>query len=577
MMKMVSLICLLNILFTLSINSQEKIAGINYLSRLPLSGEKIRLFTDRNIYCVNERIFYTAEYKSIKQFDSIDWSKVLYVELIRWNGNKLGQMKIKLIRPSTSGSMEIPGNIPSGNYYLRAYTKWMRNFPPNEYAYVPVKIVNPLGTDTDEGPAEKQPETESVMFRVHQGTMINGVSCTLNMTDYKPGEKAEVSFSINDKKYADIDRYCVSVTMAGAVDTAGISPEPDTSSPGRDISRIEYLPEIRGITVSGEIVDKSTKIPQKNVLVSLSQTQSGEYFSVYTTNDQGRFVFSLPDLTGQLDFFIQKEPGDSIASEIKIDNGYCNKPVKLAFTPFSLNKAEIVTVRNMVINQQLNERFRLREDTLKGSGTAQDQSLSFYGSKRAVYYTEKYIELPNIEEFIYEIVMEATISYEKGKASSIIFRRAVPSYFPPLILMDNIQVSNDDRILKTPLNRIKKIEIINSEYVIGETIYGGIISIFSDKNDFAGIDLNKNSMFFVYDFYSDQNVNNYSGNRSDNLRIPDRRNLLYWNPDIQISADKQTTINFNTSDCKGEYVIYLRGKNTFDDSEIFGKCLFSVK
>ncbi len=47
---------------------------------------------------------------------------------------------------------------------------------------------------------------------------------------------------------------------------------------------------------------------------------------------------------------------------------------------------------------------------------AKEEPLAFYGSKTAVYYTEKYIELPNIEEFINEIIMEATIINEKGKA-----------------------------------------------------------------------------------------------------------------------------------------------------------------
>jgi hypothetical protein len=65
--------------------------------------------------------------------------------------------------------------------------------------------------------------------------------------------------------------------------------------------------------------------------------------------------------------------------------------------------------------------------------------------------------------------------------------------------------------------------------------------------------------------------------RSCNSRIPDRRNLLYWNPDIRLSADKKTTISFYTSDSEGDYVVYVRRKNSKDDLELYGKCYFSVK
>ena len=84
-------------------------------------------------------------------------------------------------------------------------------------------------------------------------------------------------------------------------------------------------------------------------------------------------------------------------------------------------------------------------------------------------------------------------------------------------------------------------------------------------------------MFFTYELFSDRNQGYDYSKRSDNLRIPDRRNLLFWNPDIQLSADRKSTISFYTSDSKGEYIIYIRGKNIKDDHGIYGKCYFSVK
>jgi hypothetical protein len=572
-MKKGILFCVLSFLINLTINSKAGEPEMKYSPISAVSGEKIGLFTDRNIYIVNEKIYFTAEYSCIEEFDSLSWSNVLYVELIRWNGDKLVQMKLKLTRPGTRGIMEIPGNIISGNFYLRAYTKWMRNFSVYEYTYVPVKIVNPFHSETDEGPMDKKVSSAVVMLRNKEKNLIDGVSCTMDKNEYKPREKAEVGIKINDSKLTDPDRYCVSVVKAGAIDTAFLYYKPEPSSPESNHSYIEYLPEIRGATISGQIIDRSTKLPLKDVLVSLSETRNGEHFAVYQTNIRGRFVFSLPDMQGQHDFFIQAES----PSEILIDHDFCNQPVKLPYVAFNLNKAESDLIKEMVINQQLSDRYMTNIDVLSESKHSKTEPIVFYGSKSTVYYTDKYIELPDVEEFINEIIMEATVIYKKDKAPFISMRRDDFEYYLPLILMDNIQVNNDALLLKTSLSRIKRVEVINMDYIIGEMKYNGILSFYSRNKDLAGLDLNKNSMFFTYELYSDTYPGNDFSIRSSDSRIPDRRNLLYWNPDIQLSPDKETTISFFTPDCTGDYVVYIRTKNSNDNDCICGKCYFSVK
>lgn len=577
MMKKVFLFYVFSFLINLATYCQTAQSGITISKTSAVSGETISLFTDRNIYCVNEKIYFIAEYSTANELDSLAWSNVLYVELIRWNGNKLTQMKLKLTRPGTSGVINIPGSILSGNYYLRAYTKWMRNFSASDYSYLLVKIVNPFRPETDAGPSEISPPAATEELNLVQKTQIKGVRCTMGKNEYKQREKTEVEVQLNDKRFYDIGRYYISVARVGAIDTAVNLCKPESIPEESDLTYIEYLPEIRGITISGKIIDKSTKLPQKDIYVSLSEPKHGEYFSIYKTNDHGRFVFSLPYMQGPHDFFIQSEYSDILPSEILIDNGFCNKPVKLPYVAFKLNKEEIHFIKDLAIDLQISERFLLNRDTLSDSQLAKTEPLAFYGSKREVYFTEKYIELPNIEEFITEIIHEAIIINEKGKTSLISMKRTTLSSCPPLIFLDNVHVNNDDQLLKIPLNRIEKVDVINQDYVVAGMRYYGIISIYSKNKNFAGLDLNKNSVFFTYDLFSDRNTGYDYNVRSNDSRIPDRRNLLYWNPDIQLSADKKTTISFYTSDSKGDYIVYIRGKNSKDKNDIYGKCYFTVK
>ncbi len=540
------------------------------------SGEMIRLFTDRSIYCVSEKIHFTAEYSCIEEMNSSSWSNVLYVELLKWNGGKLTQSKLKMDISGSSGFLRIPDNLLSGNYYLRAYTKWMRNFSASDYEYLLIKIVNPFESEIDAGPPETSYPPESSLDRIQQKDVINGVKCTMDKNEYEPGEKATVELSLSDKNLINSDKYCVSVAKNGLIDTSFLYFKPDSVRGKSKIFDIEYLPEIRGITVSGKIIDKAMITPKVSVLVSLSEPLNGEYFSVYRTNDKGRFVFSLSELYGTYDFFIQTETPDAQASEILIDNDYCNNPVSLPYIPFRLNEEEKQLIQEMVINQQLSEKYLSYKDTASNLHTRPKKPIVFYGSNKKTYFTSKYIELPNIEEFFIEIVSEILVIYNNGKPLLKNASRTNFSNYPPLILLDNIPVNNDEGLLKIPLHKIERIEVIDKGYMLGNSMYDGLVSIYSKNKDFAGIDLNKNSMFFTYELYSDEFAYAYSEHSYDS-RIPDRRNLLYWNPDIQLSVDQKTSFSFYTADSKGDYVVYVRGKNKTNDFEIYGNCFFSVR
>jgi hypothetical protein len=574
-MKKALLSYVLILLIGFDVNCQTGLSGMPDSTTITGSGERIRLFTDRNIYCVNENIFFTADYSCKSGSDSIIWSKVLYVELIKWNGVKLANLKLKLDKSGSSASLRIPGDLLSGNYYLRAYTKWMRNFSTNDYAYRLIKIVNPNNTGTDAGPAEITDSRKSILNWRPSKEIIQGINCSMNKNQYQPREKAEVVLHINDDKSIACHDFCVSIVKAGSIDTSSLFIKPELETSGIKWGDIEYLPEIRGITISGNIIDKGANTPKKNLLVNLSEPSNGEYFSVYQTRDKGQFIFSLPDLYGKYDFFLQSEESDTGVSEFLIDNGFCNRPVLLPYVAFSLNEDEKQLVRDMIVNMQLNEKFFSHPDTTKKLQIDRPQPVPFYGSRKH-YYTKKYIELPNIEEFLIEIVLEAYVAYNKGKPELKISGNTGFSNYPPLIFLDNILVNNDDRLLKIPLNKIERVDAIESGYMAGNKKYSGLVSIYSKNKDFAGIDLNKNSMFFAFDLFSEENSGFTFAENTYDSRIPYRPNLLYWNPDIQISDGQKTTISFYTSDNKGDYVVYIFGKNNGDDRQVYGKCFFTI-
>ncbi len=227
----------------------------------------------------------------------------------------------------------------------------------------------------------------------------------------------------------------------------------------------------------------------------------------------------------------------------------------------------------MAVNMQLsniyNEKSRIH--------TLDSTQLPFYGSPKHVYYTREYIQLPNLEEFFYELVKEVrTIRIKKQTYLKLV---AYSQYqnLEPLILLDNIPVLNVDEFLKIPLDRIEKIEIIDEPYIVSGRKYSGVICVSTVRKDFAGINLNKNSLFFSYNLLSEGNFNRSDYSSINANRLTYRHNLLFWDPDIELNQNNSKTVSFYTSDSKGEYIVYIRSINAKGKPQIYGTCKIVVE
>ncbi len=181
------------------------------------SGEEIFLETDRQFYCIDERIYFEARYTFNHPIDDVHWSNVIYVELIRWNGDRIVQAKFKLYENSASGYLTIPKTMLSGNYYIRAYTKWMRNFAVEDYIYRLVKIINPFENKIDQGPVQ-EPEEEFSQLIPTKGDSFTGIECFTDKTTYKQREKVDLTVRLNNPD-DDYSNFCVSVAKAAYIDT----------------------------------------------------------------------------------------------------------------------------------------------------------------------------------------------------------------------------------------------------------------------------------------------------------------------------------------------------------------------
>ena len=121
--------------------------------------EKIYVHTDKNFYLAGEIIWFKLYYVEASSHHPLDISKVAYVEILDKDNKPVKQAKIALEKGSGEGSFYLPASVNSGNYFIRAYTNWMKNFSPDYYFEKPVTIVNSLKPLTPQ-----EPDTATTVF-----------------------------------------------------------------------------------------------------------------------------------------------------------------------------------------------------------------------------------------------------------------------------------------------------------------------------------------------------------------------------------------------------------------------------
>ena len=168
-----------------------------YAQQSPSSGlklffEKVYLHTDREVYLQGDTLWFKAYLINGQNNKPTETSKTLYVELINQDSAKVAlRHLIRLNRGVGHGDFTLTDSIPAGNYTLRAYTNWMRNFGDS---FVFEKQVTILGDVLPASGAEvsgiktsapRQPKaiaslpvdyTTSMQFYPESGSLVEGVS-----------------------------------------------------------------------------------------------------------------------------------------------------------------------------------------------------------------------------------------------------------------------------------------------------------------------------------------------------------------------------------------------------------------
>jgi hypothetical protein len=136
--------------------------------------EKIFVHTDKSAYMTGEILWFKVYNVDAAYHKPLGLSKVVYVDVLDSKQNAIMQTKIEMKNGLGSGSVYIPVSASNGNYKLRAYTNWMKNFSPDFYFEKAITIVNPL--KSPEAPVKAPPLDYDVQFFPEGGNLVAGIT-----------------------------------------------------------------------------------------------------------------------------------------------------------------------------------------------------------------------------------------------------------------------------------------------------------------------------------------------------------------------------------------------------------------
>ncbi len=323
-----------------------------------------------------------------------------------------------------------------------------------------------------------------------------------------------------------------------------------------------HLPESNGHIISGTIRNTITGEPlrQKNLVLSFVGKTALCRFT--KTDDDGRFIFVSHE-EGIRELVIQPLSPEPDGYYIELDDPYPGSFKKSYSHSAYIDTGLLAGINKAVISMQVKRTY----DALIKNKTEVIQSgiiNDFYGLPDFTTRMSDFIQLTSLREALKELVPGAVTSVRNGKTviNTINKRNYQIELKDPLVLVDGVPVFDHDKVLNIQGDRIEKIEVLNTGYVVSDIYLDGIIDITTKKGDLSSIEFDK--PVFRQEFEALQKGSGFSSPDYSDIsqkmsRIPDFRNTLYWNPDLITDENGKATLEFYTSDEPDDYILLVEG------------------
>jgi hypothetical protein len=325
---------------------------------------------------------------------------------------------------------------------------------------------------------------------------------------------------------------------------------------------IAYLPEITGHLIEGKILDQ-TGNPVAGRNAFLASPGKNVRLYVARSDSAGRIRFDVrgDELSNRV--IVQPDLATDSLLHIEMNTPFSTKRPYWNFKPLKFSKTSGNYLRERSLAMQIQDIFH-EEETFYTYKPVSGDSTPFYGTPDERYYLDDYTRFPVMEEVMREYVKGVWVRKRKDQFRLMVVDRLKNDVFSenPLTLLDGVPVFNINRLFELDPTKISRLDVLTRHYMVGAVRAAGIVSFTSYNGDFAGIAPDPRSVTIDYEALDRQRefyAPTYTTLQARESRIPDRRQLLYFNPGCIVSAAGKLDLEFFSSDVTGKFIVEVNG------------------
>ncbi len=322
-----------------------------------------------------------------------------------------------------------------------------------------------------------------------------------------------------------------------------------------------FLPEVREHIVTAVITEGDEP---RRVFTYLGSP--GKIIRAYGawSDGNGEVRFEIKDFYGPRRIILQTKRDSTAMYQIKIRDPFSDQfePSRLPAYALQPNLRNDILARSIAMQVQDIYYYDQFADRFV---TPDVDSSAFYGKADATYLLDDYTRFPVMEEVMREYVPTVFVRKRRDGFHFLVVDQVNGGVLSgdPMILLDGVPLLDVDDIMKIDPLRVRKLDIINRQYYLGQALFPGIVSYTTYNGDLGGLELDPGSISLDYDglqlrrkFHKPM----YARERNDD-RMPDQRHLLHWEPAILTDSNGKAQVEFYTSDVTGRFMIVVEGVN----------------
>ncbi|WP_223649328.1 hypothetical protein [Hymenobacter psoromatis] len=324
---------------------------------------------------------------------------------------------------------------------------------------------------------------------------------------------------------------------------------------------LAYLPELNGPVLRGRVVSTRTGAPVTGVGTYLaSPSRRIQFFNSFSKKD-GSIQFELPDFYGTRQLIVQPNSQRDSLCTVELFSPFSPRYAANPPAPLTLAEGVAASLLRRHVQAEVQQQFSDGHPARYLAPLL--DSTAFYGKPSEQYFLDKYTRFKVMEEVMREYVPGVLVRIRKDGFHFLVpddnSREMLES---PLVLLDGVPVFNTNRIMAFDPLKVQKLDVLTSRYSMGQFLYEGVVSYTTYKGDLAGLEPDPRALLQAYEGLQGQRAfyaPRYETPAAAQSRLPDFRNLLYWNPELLSPPGGGTQTSFYTSDQVGSYRVVVQG------------------